>query len=142
MDTRPRTSLISFCTVQLRTLSAAHFLATLCLFTTSGPDPGELSDFWGSMVFRHPPSLGRGRVNNKRISTNILCTSDNFSRGIFPWRVVGADNKFHNLPIHPPITAPVRTTSYHLTPFFTKIFIIYQFYTTKCFTHEGNSEHF
>ena len=28
-DTRPRTSLISFCTVQLRTLCAAHSLATL-----------------------------------------------------------------------------------------------------------------
>ena len=55
MDTRPRTSLISFCTVQLRTLCAAHSLATLCLFMTSGPDPGELPGFWGSMVFRHAP---------------------------------------------------------------------------------------
>ena len=41
VDTRPRTPLISFSTVQLRTLCAAHFLATLCLSTTSGPDPGE-----------------------------------------------------------------------------------------------------
>ena len=64
MDTRPRISLISFCTVQLRTLCAAHSLATLCLFTTSGPDPGELPGLWGSMVFRHAPSFGRGRVNN------------------------------------------------------------------------------
>ena len=39
-DTRPRTSLISFCTVQQRTLCAAHSLATLCLFMTSGPGPG------------------------------------------------------------------------------------------------------
>ena len=41
VDTRPRISLISFCTAQLRTFCAAHFLATLCLSTTSGPDPGE-----------------------------------------------------------------------------------------------------
>ena len=39
-DTRPRTPLISFCTVQLRTLCAAHSLATLCLCRTSGPGPG------------------------------------------------------------------------------------------------------
>ena len=64
VDTRPMTPLISFCTVQLRTLCAAHSLATLYLFTTSGPDPGELLGFWGSMVFRHAPSLGWGRVNN------------------------------------------------------------------------------
>ena len=46
-DTRPRTLLISFCTVQLRTLCAAHSLATLCLFTTSGPGPWESLGFWG-----------------------------------------------------------------------------------------------
>ena len=45
VDTRPRTPFISFCTVQLRTLCAAHSLATLCFFTTSGPDPGELLGF-------------------------------------------------------------------------------------------------
>ena len=50
-----RTPLISFCTVQLRTLCAAHSLATLCLSRTSGPDPGELPGFWGSMVSRHAP---------------------------------------------------------------------------------------
>ena len=71
VDTRPRTPLISFCTVQLRTLCAAHSLATLCLFTTSGPDPGELPGFWGSMIFRHAPSIGRGRVNNN----NNICSS-------------------------------------------------------------------
>ena len=60
MDTRPRTSLISFCTVQLRTLCAAHSLATLCLFMTSGPDPGELPGFWGSMVSRHAPIPRKG----------------------------------------------------------------------------------
>ena len=46
-------SLISSCTVQLRTLCAAHSWATLCLCTTSDPGPGELPGFWGSMVFRH-----------------------------------------------------------------------------------------
>ena len=69
VDTRPRTPLISFCTIQLRTLCAAHSLATLCLFTTFGPNPGELPGFWGFMVFRHapiPPSLGRGRINNNK----------------------------------------------------------------------------
>ena len=55
VDTRPRTPLISFCTVQLRTLCAAHSLATLCLCTTSGPDLGELPGFWCSMVFRYAP---------------------------------------------------------------------------------------
>ena len=58
--TRPGTPLISFCTVQLRTLCAAHSLATLCLFTTSGPDPGELPGFLGSMVFRHAPIPRKG----------------------------------------------------------------------------------
>ena len=60
VDTRPRTPLISFCTVQLRTLCAAHSLATLCLSTTSDPDPGELLGFWGSMVFRHAPIPRQG----------------------------------------------------------------------------------
>ena len=59
-DTRPRTHLISFCTVQLRTLCAAHSLVTLCLCTTSGPDPGELPSFWGSMVFHHAPIPQKG----------------------------------------------------------------------------------
>ena len=60
LDTSPRTPLISFCTVQLRTLSAAHSLATLCLSTTSVPDPGELPGFWGSMVFCHAPIPRKG----------------------------------------------------------------------------------
>ena len=55
VDTHPSTSLISFCTVQLRILCAARFLATLCLFTTSDPDPGELPASGASMVFRHAP---------------------------------------------------------------------------------------
>ena len=49
-----------FCTVQLRTLCAAHSLVTLCLFMTSGSDPGELPGFWGFMVFRHAPIPRKG----------------------------------------------------------------------------------
>ena len=66
MDTRPRTSLISFCTVHLRTLCAAHSLVTLCLSMTSGPDPGELPGFWGSMVFRHAPIPRKGSGNQQQ----------------------------------------------------------------------------
>ena len=66
VDTRPRTPLISFCTVQLRTFCAAHSLATLCLCTTSGPDPGELLGFWSSMVFRHAPIPRKGSGNTTR----------------------------------------------------------------------------
>ena len=57
---------ISFCTVQLRTLCAAHSLATLCLSTTSGPDPGELPGFWGSTVFRHAPIPRMGSGNQQQ----------------------------------------------------------------------------
>ena len=61
-------------TVQLRTLCAAHFLATLCLFTTSGPGPGELSSFWGSMVFCHAPIPRKrsGNNNNNNASSNYI----------------------------------------------------------------------
>ena len=61
-DTRPRTPLISFCTVQLRTLCAARSLATLYLFTTSGPGPWELSSFWGYMIFHHAHTVERSRA--------------------------------------------------------------------------------
>ena len=66
-----RTLLISFRIVQLQTLCVARSLETLCvarsletlcLSTISGPDPEEFPCFWASMVFRHAPSLGRGRV--------------------------------------------------------------------------------
>ena len=60
VDTRPRTSFISFCTVHQRTLCAAHSLATLYLCTTFGSDPGELPGLWGSMVFRHAPIPRKG----------------------------------------------------------------------------------
>ena len=66
VDTRPRTSLISFCTVQLRTPCAAHSLATLCLSMTSGPVPGELPGFWGSMAFRHAPIPRKGSGNQQQ----------------------------------------------------------------------------
>ena len=66
VDTRPRTPLISLCTVQLRALCADHSLATLCLCTTSGPDPGELPGFWGSMVFRHAPIPRKGLGNQQQ----------------------------------------------------------------------------
>ena len=64
--TRPRTSLISFFIVQLRTVCAAHSLATLYLFTTSGPDPGKLPGFWGSMVFRHASIPRKGSSKQKQ----------------------------------------------------------------------------
>ena len=75
VDTRPRTLLISFCTVQLRTLCAAHSLATLCLSTTSGPGRGELPGFWGSMVFCHAPIHRKGSCNKntRMIGCKIVC---------------------------------------------------------------------
>ena len=69
VDTRPRTALISFCTVQQRTPCAAYSLAALCFFTTSGPDPGELPGFWGSMVFRHAPIPRKGSGNQQQPTT-------------------------------------------------------------------------
>ena len=45
---RSRTPLISFCIVQLRTLCASWSLQSLV-------QSGELPDFCGSVVFRHPP---------------------------------------------------------------------------------------
>ena len=65
-NTRSRTPLISFCSVQLRTLCATHSLATLCLCTTSGPDIGELPGFWGPMVSRHAPIPWKGSDNQQQ----------------------------------------------------------------------------
>ena len=70
-NTRPTTPLISFSAVQLRTLCAARSLAILYLFTTSGPDPGELSGILGSMVFRHAPIPRKGLSNNNK-NNNIM----------------------------------------------------------------------
>ena len=53
-------------------------MATLCLSTTSGPGPGELPGFWGSM----PPSLERGRVTTTttvkpfEVLPSCLCVGD------------------------------------------------------------------
>ena len=76
-DTRPRTSLISFCTVQLRTVCATHSLATLYPSATSGPDVVELPGFWGSMVFRHAPiprkELGNHQQQQKGHEIDFSC---------------------------------------------------------------------
>ena len=50
-------------------LCAAHSMTTLSLFTTSGPGPGELHGFKGSMVFRHAPipRKGSGSNNNNNL---------------------------------------------------------------------------
>ena len=83
VDTRPRTSLISFCTVQLQTLCVVHSLATLRLCTTSGPDPRELPGFWGSMVFRHTPIPWKGSGNQQQ---QQKATSYNNKFDISFWR--------------------------------------------------------
>ena len=62
----PQKPLILFCTAQLRTLCTAHSLATLCLSMTSGPDPGELPGFWGSMVSRHATIPRKGSGNQQQ----------------------------------------------------------------------------
>ena len=82
MDTRPRIPLISFCTVQLRTLCAVHSLATLCLSTSSGPDPGEFFGFWGFMVFRHALITRKGSGNNNNMlsySRIQICCNANYA---------------------------------------------------------------
>ena len=84
VDTRSRISLISFCTVQLRTLCAAHSLATLCLCMTSGPDPGELPGFWGSMVFRHAPIPRKGSGNQQQQQAKQLDVTNIITREIAP----------------------------------------------------------
>ena len=73
VDTRHRTPLISFCTVQLRTLCAAHSLATLYLSKTSGPDTGQLPGFWDSMVFRHTPIPRKGSDKQQHLGSWAVC---------------------------------------------------------------------
>ena len=58
---------------QLRAPCTAHSLTTLCLSTTSGPDPGVLADSGGPGSSAMTPSLGRGRVNNNK--TNVMSFS-------------------------------------------------------------------
>ena len=79
MDTCPRTSFISFCFIQLRTLCAAHSLATLCLSTTSGPDPVELPGFWGSVPFHHAP-IPRKRSGKQQQQQKLKITYIIFKR--------------------------------------------------------------
>ena len=50
----------------INVIKSAHSLATLCLFTTSGPDPRELPGFWGSMVFHHTPIPRKGSNNQQQ----------------------------------------------------------------------------
>ena len=54
---------------------ATDSLATLCLFTTSGPDPGELPGFWGSIVFRHAP-IPRKESGNQQQLCKFCKSSD------------------------------------------------------------------
>ena len=98
VDTRPRTLVISFCTVQLRTLYATHSWATLCLFTTSGPDPGELPGFWGSMVFRHAPipRKGSGKQQQQHVtrkySTEVISSIKMIKIGIVRIKVKSVED--------------------------------------------------
>ena len=64
-NTRPKTPLISFCTVQLH-LYVCSF-ATLCLSTTSRPGPGELPGVWGPRSFAMPLFLRKDRVATTKI---------------------------------------------------------------------------
>ena len=56
---RPRTLLISFCPVRLRTLSTARSLVTLCLFTACGQGPGEFPTSGAKWSPAMPPLLKR-----------------------------------------------------------------------------------
>ena len=62
-DTRPRTPLISFCTVQLRTLYVAHSLATLRPLVQTLGSCAASGAPWSSAM---PPSHARGWVNNNK----------------------------------------------------------------------------
>ena len=55
---------------------ATDSLATLCLSTTSGPDPGELPGFWGSMAFCHAPIRWKGSGNQQQ--QRVRKALDNF----------------------------------------------------------------
>ena len=41
---------------------------------TSGPDPGELPGFWGSMVFRHAPIPRKGSGKQQQQQAQKLVT--------------------------------------------------------------------
>ena len=78
-----------FCSACYRTLVLGHLLShsalssyglfaplvlwrTLGLCTTSGPDPGELPGFWGSMVFRQVRIPRKGSDSNNN-NSNLSC---------------------------------------------------------------------
>ena len=70
VDTRPRTPLISFCTVQLRTLRRSLFgdsLSLRPLVQTLGSCPASWATWFSAM----PPSLGRGRVTTTTASATV-----------------------------------------------------------------------
>ena len=52
--------------------SAPLTLATLCLSTTSGPDPGEFPGFWGSMVFCHAPIPRKGSGKQQHANLSMM----------------------------------------------------------------------
>ena len=41
---------------------------------TSGPDPGELPGFWGSMVFRHGPIPRKGSGKQQQVKVEQIAT--------------------------------------------------------------------
>ena len=53
-------------------LCAAHSLASFCFFTTSGPSPGKMLGFWGSMVFCHAPIPRKGSRNINNNNDNSM----------------------------------------------------------------------
>ena len=55
-------------------LRHSHF-ATLCLCTTSGPDPGEFPGFPGLLVFRHAPIPRKGSGNYNIVMPILILSS-------------------------------------------------------------------
>ena len=89
-------------------------MATLCLFTTSGPDPGELPGFWGSMVFRHAliRRKGSGKQQQPRRLFTLQCKTklrvhfeilELASSGIC-LQSVGIEKRYDRFPPCPPIS--------------------------------------
>ena len=82
---RPRTHLISFCTVQLRTLCAARSLAAVYFCTTSGQAlcnfacgrkyswAEHYEGFWAFVMFHHAPIRRKRSDSNTNINKAIFC---------------------------------------------------------------------
>ena len=62
---------------------ATNSLATLCLCTTSGPNPGELPGFWGSMVSRHAPIPRKGWGNQQQQQDMTTLSRDTKNQILF-----------------------------------------------------------